>query len=128
MKSFRRKRFNSAIFFSSQPRPIVLNRIVPDYQLERKGFVLAAQSTDSKEDKIITETFTDENSDYFLKIITKNKLSKIYLFEKNQKLLEKIRLTLLPSNHVIDIENNSESYPVSNLEIPESVLIEFGWT
>ncbi|MBI9070079.1 MAG: hypothetical protein JEY94_00680 [Melioribacteraceae bacterium] len=106
-----------------------MSRIIDFLKLETKQrqgakVFLLDSSTPRLEKSIVTETFVDEDSQYLVKVVIANNFTKIYVFNKNNTLLENFKLTIFPENKSYRFENNQNPLVLEGERSVEDVKLE----
>lgn len=83
---------------------------------------LAAASSQLNK-RIETKTFTDDNSQFLVRLVAADGEKKLYVFSKNKEFKE-ARLTLFPSQKCINIKSFELPISIDNLEDVEKISIE----
>ena len=83
---------------------------------------LAAASSELSK-KIETKTFTDENSQYLVRLVSTEDEKRLYVFSKT-KSFKSAKLTMLPSNKSYTVDSPDSSILIDTIENVEKISIE----
>ncbi len=98
--------------------PVVNNKIPSN------NFTLAAASQKIAEKQYESFTFSDDDSNYLLRFIKYNDKSTLYFFSKTENKNQNLKITLLPANYVLNIENTSRQIELELFDEIEKIMIE----
>lgn len=69
-------------------------------------------------------TYSDENSNYIVRIINNKDKNTLFFFSKDENKEMKFKITLLPSNKVLHIANNMQQIEIDQHNFVNKILIE----
>ena len=92
------------------------------FQYNSDHLVLAADSQ-LKNSKKKIQTFEDENSLYLIKVVEEEELVKIYLFIRNNKEFQHVKIKLEPSDQYYIFENQNKPIIISEKQNITAILL-----
>jgi len=101
---------------------IELFKVENKKQMYSEYLTLAADSQ-IEEEKLKVDTFIDANSEYIIKVINTAKENNIFIFEKNNDLIEDFDLKILPSGIEYEHINNQKPLIISPKVNIDKILI-----
>lgn len=99
------ERINSKIEKSNKPTTILLNKLV----IENNDHLILAADSPEEEMKTRTDTFKDKGNKFLGKILTTDKMNRIYIFKNFREEIYNMTITLFPSR---------QSYTISSADLP----------
>lgn len=122
LKEFKFASDNTTETFSFNQKPVELNLVELNAGVANNILTLAAASSELSK-KIETKTFTDEKSQYLVRLVSTEEEKRLYVFSK-AKNFKSARLTLLPSNKSYTVDSLDSSILIDTIENVEKISIE----
>ncbi|MCL5031124.1 MAG: hypothetical protein M1480_19130 [Bacteroidetes bacterium] len=85
---------------------------------------LAAANADIANKQSESITYSDENSKYLVRLINNKEKNTLYFFSNKENKEQKLKITLVPSNEIIHITNNSQQIEIDQHKYIQKILIE----
>jgi hypothetical protein len=104
---------------------ITLYPVVEKPKRKKKSgeLVLTADSAELKQQEA-SQTFSDENKEYLIKIISSESSNKIFVFSTSETELKNIKLIFHPNEKEYFLEDNSEPLDVNENIMAESISLQ----
>lgn len=107
-----------------------LQNIIALYPVSNKkifntnALILAAASQEIAAKQSESVTYSDENSDYLVRLINNKDNSILYFFSKKENKNQELKITLFPSDNIFHIKNASCKIEIHHVKEIEKILIE----
>jgi len=90
----------------------------------KNSLTLAAASHEVAAKQSESISYSDENSNYLIRLLKNKDKCVLYFFSKNENKNQKLKITFIPSNHIFHLINKSCQIDIHPAEEIEKILIE----
>lgn len=98
---------------------------VKKFRKRNDGILRFAADSAELQPKTSSQTFSDENNRYLIKLIKSGNDTKIYLFSTKNEVLKNIELTVEPQNLKFYMEDNYKPLELKNFTNIQKIKLEF---